>query len=127
MTINSSSTLPSVEIIERYLSFFRLRGHIELPGSPLMVPSRSTSFIIAGMQPLLPYLRGQEKPPASRLTSFQRCLRTDDADAVGINGRKLTFFQMLGNWSIGDYGRHEVIAMALELLLGTFGLDQAKL
>ena len=94
MTTNNARTLMSVEVVERYLSFFRTRGHAELPGSPIVVPGSSTSFIIAGMQPMLPYLRGQEQPPVPRLTSFQRCLRTDDADAVGINGKKLTCFHM---------------------------------
>lgn len=121
---HSSTTrvLSSAEIVERYLSFFRTHGHSELPRTPLVVPENSTSFIIAGMQPLLPYLRGQQLPPAPRLTSYQRCLRTDDIEAVGTNGRKLTFFHMLGNWSVNDYGRREAIALALELL-NNFGLD----
>ena len=127
MTTNNARTLSSVEVVERYLSFFRIRSHAELPGSPIVVPGSSTSFIIAGMQQMLPYLRGQEQPPAPRLTSFQRCLRADDADAVGINGRKLTCFHMLGNWSIGDYGKHDAIVMALDLLLNSFGLDAEKL
>jgi alanyl-tRNA synthetase len=127
MTTNNVRALSSVEVVERYLSFFRTGGHAELPGSPIVVPGSSTSFIIAGMQPMLPYLRGQEQPPVPRLTSFQRCLRTDDADAVGINGKKLTCFHMLGNWSIGDYGKHDAIAMALDLLLNSFGLNAEKL
>lgn len=107
--------LSSPEIVGRYLAYFRAHGHSELPGAPLVPPS-GTSFVIAGMQPMIPYLRGQEPPPAPRLTALQRCLRTDDAEAVGTNGRKCTSFHMLGNWSIGDYGRREAIAMALELL-----------
>ncbi len=122
-----TSHLSSIELVEHYLSFFRARNHVELPGSPLVVPGNSTSFIIAGMQPLLPYLRGQQVPPAPRLTSLQRCLRSDDADAVGTNARKNTSFFMLGNWSIGDYGKQEAIDMALDLLLNTFELDQTKL
>ena len=117
----------SQEIVERYLSFFRVRHHVELAGSPLVVPRSSTSFIIAGMQPLLPYLRGQQTPPSPRLTSLQRCLRSDDADAVGTNARKNTSFFMLGNWSIGDYGKREAIDMALDLLLNDFELDQNNL
>lgn len=119
--------LSSAEIVEQYLSFFRSHNHTELAASPLVAPGNSTSFIIAGMQPLLPYLRGQVTPPSPRLTVFQRCLRTDDADAVGTNGRKNTCFHMLGNWSIGDYGKQEAIDMALELLLHTFGLDSSQL
>src|SRR5438105_13155037 len=127
MTTNNVRALSLVEVVERYLSFFRTRGHAELPGSPIVVPGSSTSFIIAGMQPLLPYLRGQDQPPAPRLNSFQRCLRADDADAVGINGRKLTCFHMLGNLSIGDYGKHDVIVMALDRLLNSIGLDVENL
>ena len=119
--------LSSTEIVDRYLTFFRSRGHSELRESPLAVPGNSTSFIIAGMQPLLPYLRGVVKPPSPRLTALQRCLRTDDAEVVGTNTSKNTAFHMLGNWSIGDYGRHEAIAMALDLLLNVFGLDQSRL
>lgn len=116
----------SQEITERYLAFFRARDHREIPGSSLVLPGNSTSFVIAGMQPLLPYLRGQEPPPAPRLTAWQRCLRTDDAEAVGRNGRKLTTFHMLGNWSIGDYGKREAIAFALALL-DEWGIGRATL
>ncbi len=86
--------LSSTTIVERYLTFFRSRGHTELPGSSLVVPGNSTSFIIAGMQPLLPYLRGQAMPPSRRLTALQRCLRTVDVEAVGTNKRKNTQFHM---------------------------------
>src|SRR5947209_595274 len=127
MTTFNSHQLSSSEIVERYLSFFRARGHIEVSGSPMVVPGNSTSFIIAGMQPLLPYLCGQEQSPASRLMSLQRCLRSDDADMVGTNGRKLTCFHMLGNWSIGDYGKREIIEMALDFLLNDLKLDQQLL
>src|SRR5579862_3188592 len=122
-----TSQLSSTTIVERYLAFFRGSDHVELPGSPLAVPGNSTSFIIAGMQPLLPYLRGQVVPPAPRLTSLQRCLRTDDVDAVGTNGRKNTSFHMLGNWSIGNYDKRTAIEMAIELLVSGFGLDREKL
>ena len=119
--------LSTNEIVERYLSFFREHHHVELPGSPLVMPGNSTSFIIAGMQPLLPYLRGQQMPPSPRLTSLQRCLRSDDIDAVGTNARKNSSFFMLGNWSIGEYGKHEAIDMALDLLLHSFELDSTTL
>ncbi len=122
-----SSHPSSQEIVERYLSFFRTLHHVELAGSPLVVPGNSTSFIIAGMQPLLPYLRGQQIPLSPCLTSLQRCLRSDDADVVGTNARKNTSFFMLGNWSIGDYGKYEAIDMALDLLLNDFALDQKNL
>jgi alanyl-tRNA synthetase len=122
----NSTQQSSVSIVEHFRSFFAARGHFELPGSPLVVANSTTSFTIAGMQPLLPYLRGQETPPSKRLMSLQRCLRTVDVDEVGTNERKLTFFHMLGNWSVGDYGRRGAIEMALELL-GEFGLDRQRL
>ena len=126
MTTHTVRYLSSVELVERYLSFFREHDHSELAGSSL-VPPGGTSFVIAGMQPLLPYLRGEVTPPSRRLTALQRCLRTDDVDAVGTNGSKNTSFFMLGNWSIGDYGKREAIEMANEFLLGPLGLDRSKL
>lgn len=118
--------LSSIEIVRRYLAFFRERGHQELAGSPLVLPGIGTNFVIAGMQPLMPYLRGHAPPPAPRLTALQRCLRGFDADAVGTNARKLTSFHMLGNWSIGEYGKREAIGYALELL-DAFNLDRSRL
>ncbi|HYU75300.1 MAG TPA: hypothetical protein VEL31_21745, partial [Ktedonobacteraceae bacterium] len=70
MTTTNTRFLSSFEIVERYLTFFRSHDHTELPGSPLVVPGNSTSFVIAGMQPLLPYLRGLLKPPSPRLTAL---------------------------------------------------------
>ena len=116
----------SETIAREYLRFFAERGHLELPGSPLLVPGGTTSFVIAGMQPLMPYLRGQVAPPAPRLAGIQQCLRTVDIERVGHNARTLTSFFMLGNWSIGDYGRHGAIALALALL-DRFGLDRDAL
>lgn len=126
MQISQMQSISSTSIVERFFAFFTGRGHLELPGSPLVVAGSTTSFTIAGMQPLLPYLRGQETPPSKRLTALQRCLRTDDVDAVGINERKLTFFHMLGNWSVGDYGKRGVIELALELLRD-FGFERDSL
>ena len=114
--MNPSEPLLSPEIVARYLRYFGARDHLEVPGMALAAPDLTTSFVIAGMQPMIPYLRGAVPPPHPRLTSLQRCLRTDDADAVGSNGRKCTSFHMLGNWSIGDYGRRAAIEMALALL-----------
>ncbi|HEX6800042.1 MAG TPA: alanine--tRNA ligase-related protein [Ktedonobacterales bacterium] len=116
----------SETIAREYLRFFTERDHLELPGSPLLVPGTTTSFVIAGMQPLMPFLRGQAAPPSQRLTAIQQCLRTVDIERVGGNARTLTSFFMLGNWSIGDYGRPEAIALALELL-DHFGLDRSAL
>ncbi len=123
MTGTISRPVSSASIAEQYLAFFRARGHVEMPGSALVVPGSSTSFVIAGMQPLLPYLRGAEVPPASRLTALQRCLRTVDVEDLGLNGRNLTLFQMLGNWSIADYGKREAIEMARDFLLHVLNLN----
>jgi len=125
--MSTEHVLSSPTIVSSYLDFFRKHGHAVLPASPLALPGSSTSFVIAGMQPLLPYLRGLELPFSTRLAGLQRCLRTDDADSVGINGRKNTSFFMLGNWSIGDYGKREAIGLALELLLECFQLPQDQL
>src|SRR5215470_7577330 len=110
------SSLTSPEIVERYLAFFTAREHHLLPAGTLIAPETTTLFVIAGMQPLMPYLRGMQTPPASQLVGLQRCLRTDDVELVGTNGRKNSAFHMLGNWSIGDYGRRGAMELALELL-----------
>ncbi|MGH2480178.1 MAG: alanine--tRNA ligase-related protein, partial [Ktedonobacteraceae bacterium] len=127
-THNQSSTVvwTSSAISTTYREFFTTREHLELPGSPLVAPDMSTYFTVAGMQPLLPYLRGQQTPPAPRLTTLQSCLRTVDVADTGKTNRKLTLFHMLGNWSIGDYGKREAIEMAIELL-HVFGLDFQRL
>lgn len=118
-----SELMPSVSeewssrrIAQAYLSFFERNGHRRIPGRRLTMQENATSFIIAGMQPLMPYFSGAEVPPSPRLTSLQRCLRTDDVEMVGRNSSKMSAFHMLGNWSIGEYGRREAVAMAAELL-----------
>lgn len=123
-----SELMPSVSeewssrrIAQAYLSFFERNGHMRIPGRRLTMQENATSFIIAGMQPLMPYFSGAEVPPSPCLTSLQWCLRTDDVEVVGRNISKMSAFQMLGNWSIGDYGRRTAIAMAAELL-NIFGL-----
>ena len=126
MTTDTQHPISSAELARRYLAFFQARDHLEIPSAPLAVPGGDTSFIIAGMQPLLPYLRGALPPLAPRLTGLQRCLRTDDIEAVGTNGRKLTSFLMLGNWSIGDYSPSEAIALA-RAFLDELKLDRDRL
>lgn len=116
----------SAAIAEHFLAFFAARGHLVLGDMPLVRPDLDTSFVIAGMQPLMPYLLGRQRPPAPRLADLQRCLRTDDVEAVGTNGRKNSAFQMLGSWSVGDYGREEATRFALELL-DELGLDRSRL
>src|SRR5436309_1236846 len=97
-------TMTSDEIRARFLEFFESQGHVRLPSAPL-VPRNdpSTLLISAGMHPLKPYFQGREQPPANRLTSCQKCFRTVDIDIIGTTYRHLTFFEMLGNFSMGDY------------------------
>jgi alanyl-tRNA synthetase len=116
----------SDEIREQFLSFFEARGHRRLPSFPL-VPAdedRSVLFTIAGMNPLKPYFLGREQPPHPRLTDCQKCFRTVDIEVVGTTARHLTFFEMLGNFSIGDYFKEGAVEFALELSLEGFGFSK---
>ena len=118
------------EIREAYLSFFEERGHLRVPSASLIPAPEDTSTLltIAGMQPFKPYFRGDEEPPANRgSTSCQKCFRTPDIDEVGNTRRHLTFFEMLGNWSFGDYFKEQSIAWGLELSVEGFGLDKERI
>jgi alanyl-tRNA synthetase len=114
------------EIRESYQAFFEERGHLRVPSASL-VPSAddtSTLLTVAGMQPFKPYFRGEAKPPSSRIVDSQKCFRTPDIAEVGNTRRHLTFFEMLGNWSFGDYFKEQSIAWGLELSVEVFGLDK---
>src|SRR5476649_1100524 len=115
------------EIRMAYLDFFVERGHKVLPRA-LLVPYNdpTTLFTGSGMQPLIPYLIGETHPAGTRLVDSQTCLRAQDIDEVGDN-RHTTFFEMLGNWSLGDYFKGEEIPWLFEFLTGVVGLDPNKL
>jgi len=117
--------MTSDEIRETYLRFFEERGHLRLPSAPLVPPpsDRSVLFTVAGMQPLKPYFLGQETPPSPRLTSCQKVFRTVDIDQVGLTSRHLTNFEMLGNFSVGDYFKPGAVEFAWELSQQGFGLS----
>lgn len=108
--------MKAIEIRNKYIEFFKSKNHSVISGAPLIPENDPTVlFTTAGMHPLVPYLTGQKHPQGTRLVDFQKCLRTDDIDEVGDN-RHLTFFEMLGNWSLGDYFKDESIRMSFEFL-----------
>ncbi len=117
------------EIRRRFHEFFVARGHLLIPSGSLVPAAHDPSVLLttAGMQPLKPYFLGQEKPPRNRLTSAQKCFRTVDIDVVGTTSRHLTFFEMLGNFSVGDYFKQGAVEFAWELSLEGFGLDAERI
>src|SRR5919106_5259779 len=121
--------MTSDEIRERFLSFFAERDHRRLPSASLIPASYDPSVLLttAGMHPLRPYFTGDERPPHLRLTSCQKCFRTPDIEVVGTTARHLTFFEMLGNFSIGDYFKKGAVEFAWELSLEGFGFEPDKI
>ncbi len=119
--------MKAIEIRNKYLEFFKKHGHAVIPSASL-IPENDPSvlFTTAGMQPLVPYLLGEKHPEGTRLTDYQKCVRTNDIDEVGDN-RHLTYFEMLGNWSLGDYFKEESIKMSFEFLTKELQIPVEKL
>ena len=116
------------EIRERYLSFFQSKGHLRLPSFSL-VPENDPSLLLipAGMAPLKPYFMGEMTPPAPRVTTCQKCIRTNDIENVGQTARHLTFFEMLGNFSFGDYFKPDATKWAWEFVTKVLGMPEDRL
>src|SRR3990170_3786789 len=115
------------QIIDKYIKFFEDRGHVRIPNSSLVPENDPTTlFTSSGMQPLVPYLLGEAHPAGKRLVNVQDCFRAQDIDEVGDN-RHITFFRMLGNWSLGDYFKKEEIPWLFEFLTKELGLPAKRL
>jgi len=119
--------MDSTSLKAQYQAFFEARGHRRLPSAPLLPENDPTAlFTSAGMQPLVPYLLGEPHPLGRRLVDVQACLRTNDIDEVG-DASHLTFFEMLGNWSLGDYFKADSLAWSHEFLTRVLGLPAQRL
>ncbi len=115
------------ELRKKYIDFFVSKNHAHISGASLIPENDPTVlFTTAGMHPLVPYILGQEHPAGKRLVDYQKCIRTGDIDAVG-DPHHLTFFEMLGNWSLGDYFKEEAIEYSYEFLTSVLGINPDKL
>src|SRR5580658_7256421 len=119
--------MTSGEIRKKYLDFFAARGHVVIPSASLVPQNDPTTlFTGSGMQPLLPYLLGEMHPQGDRLVDSQKSFRAEDIEEIGDN-RHTTFFEMLGNWSLGDYFKKEQIEWMFQFLTEEVGIDPNKL
>ena len=119
--------MTAADLRRKYIEFFRRHGHAEIKSASLIPDNDPTClFTTAGMHPLVPYLSGLAHPAGKRLTDYQKCIRTGDIDEVG-DPVHLTFFEMLGNWSLGDYFKEEAIAMSFEFLTKELGIPLTSL
>ena len=119
--------MKNINLKEAYLKFFESKGHVIIPSAPIVPENDPTVlFNTAGMQPLVPYLKGEPHPEGTRLTDVQKCFRTNDLDEVGDKTHH-TFFEMLGNWSLGDYFKKESISWSYELLTKVLEIPVEKL
>ena len=119
--------LTTKQLREEYLNFFKSKGHAVI-GSASLIPDNDPTvlFTTAGMHPLVPYLLGAKHPEGKRLTDVQKCVRTGDIDEVG-DDTHCTFFEMLGNWSLGDYFKKESISYSYEFLTDVLGIPSDRL
>ena len=128
MTINIMEWTGLNDLREKYLSFFESKGHLRLPSFSL-IPKNDNSLLLinSGMAPMKKYFTGEITPPRKRVTTCQKCIRTPDIERVGITARHGTFFEMLGNFSFGDYFKHEATSWAWEFLTKTLEMDTDRL
>lgn len=119
--------MKGIELRNKFLEFFKSKNHTIISGAPLIPENDPTVlFTTAGMQPLVPYLKGEKHPGGTRLADYQKCVRTNDIDEVGDN-RHLTFFEMLGNWSLGDYFKQDSIRFSYEFLTKVLNIPSEKI
>ncbi len=119
--------MKAIELRRKYIEYFKRNGHKEIPSAPVVPENDPTVlFTTAGMHPLVPYLLGEPHPQGKRLTDYQKCIRTGDIDSVG-DPCHLTYFEMMGNWSLGDYFKDESIKMSYNFLKDELGFDMDKI
>ena len=119
--------METIDLKDKYLKFFESKGHKVIPSAPIIPENDPTClFNTAGMQPLVPYLKGEPHPEGKRLTDVQKCFRTNDLDSIGDTTHH-TFFEMLGNWSLGDYFKEDAIAWSYEFLTKTLNIPAKRL